>query len=998
MARRCAEPFARRRHWLGAIRAPGGIPGLVIVLAGAAALVLNLAPGAAAATAVAASGRGTPTTPGPARELPASAANSGQLLRSYLKGRDLPATSVTKLRPGSLHVAVVQSTGEQWAIASMAPAPGLKRSLQVQFQDGAGTGIFAREPGQPWHFVQAGVEPVACDTVVPAAVRAAWNLAPGFRCGAGSSPSPSAVSQARARVDATPSLANKIVSIALSQAGVRDIPAVTSFDTVDCDPYTPMVGPFYPDPDSRGCGYNAKFRIENENETWCADFAEWVWLRAGVSQDMDLINPGADSFYDWGLARGESLPIDGTDPKVGDAVVLYPPGQITSTSSADHVGIVTAVHADGTLNIVNGDFLGTKNISVQYNTNVNIGPWAAAVEGDVGEQWVFVTPPTSAQPASPTAQISGPPVVAAGTQVTFRAEAAEAGGSITSYAWAFGNGEYEPNGAASGSVVQHVFADPGLQTVSMIATSNLGTITVRTLNVDVVTSSSALISTPSDALYYPYTPVAQSLFTTGPSGGLAEESWDGASWLDEDLPGDVAAGSPLATLQYKNSADVFEPHVFARSADGALTEISADNGAWSAANLPESVARGSAIAATTIAASTARSVSAAPRPRAYPAVFSYDSAGQLTEAYQYGSGWRTAVLPVPPSGQKALSAATSFAGPVPQTQVFSAGRRGALLVTSLQAGGWRTAVVASGTRIAAGSALAAVSSPAAGSGPAVFFVDQAGHLAVASQGAGGAWSVQQVSATPVSPSGTLLATDYVPSSGSPRPEVFALSASGQPLVSYADGGSWRTEALPGTGTSLLALGDYAVPGSPQEVFFRTAQGIEQDSNSSASGSGAWTLSGPLPATPATFADRVILYAATQADLTTATQAAKSAGLPASAVTGSFAVAWDDGISGNYLVITVGLAATDGLYFNPCGWANPSDAFPGSTPFLLVNPPVDQLPAASNIEEAAGSSTSQTPALAYDLAYYALHGALPPGVTALPAEANPQFTCSGEPSV
>jgi hypothetical protein len=236
----------------------------------------------------------------------------------------------------------------------------------------------------------------------------------------------------------------------------------------------------------------------------------------------------------------------------------------------------------------------------------------------------------------------------------------------------------------------------------------------------------------------------------------------------------------------------------------------------------------------------------------------------------------------------------------------------------------------------------------------------------------------------------------VPSSSSPQPDVFALSTSGQPLLISSGDGAWATEALPGAATGLLALGDYAVPGSPQSVFFTSAHGIEEDSNPSASG--AWTLSGPLPDTPVTFAGRVVLYAATDADLAAAAQAAASAGLPSSAVTGSFATAWDHALSGNYLVITVGLAGTDALYFNACGWANPSDAFPGSTPFLLVTPPIDQLPGASNIEEAAGSTTSATATLAYDLAYYALHGTLPPGVTSLPAEASPQFTCSGEPSV
>jgi PKD domain/CHAP domain len=988
MARQPANP--RRRCRAHVVSRGGSLWMLAVALCAAAALVVNTAVGATAAAAATAGSAGTPSAnSGRAEVLPASSADQATLLHLYLKGRGLPAGAATSVRNGSLHVAVMKN-GDEWALASFAPAGGLRPSLLARFQDGAASGIFRRAAGQPWQFVQAGVEPVGCDTAVPSAVRAAWGVTAKLSCGAGPSSSPQAAARARAGLDATPSLAAKIASIALGQVGVSDIPTVTNFDTVDCDPYTPMVGPLYPDPDSRGCGYNAKFGVENENEEWCSDFAEWAWLRAGVTQDMDLINPGSNSFYAWGLAQGESLPVDGTDPKVGDAVVLYSPGQVTASTGADHVGIVTAVNANGTLNIVNGDFLGTSNISVQYDPDVSIGPWAAEVEDQPGEQWVFVSPPATAQPAAPVAQISGPGVAAAGTAVTFRARASQPGGSIASEAWAFGNGEYEPNGAASGQVVEHVFADPGRQTVSMIATSNLGTITVKTLTVDVVAGSSALVSTASDALYYAYTPVGQSLFVDRPSGGLAEESWDGASWLDQNLPGGAAAGSPVAALQYKNSGGVLEPHVFARSAAGSLTEDTPAGGAWSTVTLPGSVAPASAIVATTIAPGPASEA-------AYPAVFSYDAAGRLTETYGVGGSWKTSVLPVPPSSPGAVAVATSFQGGVPVPQVYSVSRQGSLVVTSQRAGQWRSTVVPSSTRIAPATSLAAVSSPADGSAAAVFFTDQAGHVAEASQAASGSgWTVSQISATAVAPGGTLLATNFVPSSGSPQPDVFALSTSGQPLLISSSGGTWATQALPGKATSLLAQGDYAVPGSPQSVIFSSAQGIEEDSNSS--GSGAWALSGPLPDTPVTFAGRVILYAATQADLTAATQAAASAGLPSSAVTGSFATAWDHGLSGNYLVITVGLAGTDALYFNVCGWANPSDAFPGSTPFFLVSPPIDQLPGADNIEEAAGSTASQTASLAYDLAYYALHGKLPPGVSSLPAEASPQFTCSGEPSV
>jgi len=115
------------------------------------------------------------------------------------------------------------------------------------------------------------------------------------------------------------------------------------------------------------------------------------------------------------------------------------------------------------------------------------------------------------------------------------------------------------------------------------------------------------------------------------------------------------------------------------------------------------------------------------------------------------------------------------------------------------------------------------------------------------------------------------------------------------------------------------------------------------------------------------------------------------------VTESFATAWDDALSGNYLVIAVGLPATDGLYFNVCGWANPSGDIPGSTPFYIAGGPLNQLPGAGAFEESAAAQGSQTPLLTTDLAYYATHGTLPAGVTSLPAEADPEYVCSGQPS-
>jgi len=219
--------------------------------------------------------------------------------------------------------------------------------------------------------------------------------------------------------------------------------------------------------------------------------------------------------------------------------------------------------------------------------------------------------------------------------------------------------------------------------------------------------------------------------------------------------------------------------------------------------------------------------------------------------------------------------------------------------------------------------------------------------------------------------------------------VFWLSSLGQAAVTSGSGTQWQTTTLPGTATSILAVSTY--PGLPQEVFLADGATLRLDAST---GSG-WTGT-TLPSTPATFASRVLLYAATPGDEVSAIASASAAGLPASAVTQDFATAWAAALTGNYLVIAVGQAADDALYFNTCGWSNPSGEGAGGTPFDLASEPLDQLPGVDLDENGAAATASQTPALATDLAYYATHGKLPAGVTKLPAQGTPARVCAGSP--
>jgi len=84
-------------------------------------------------------------------------------------------------------------------------------------------------------------------------------------------------------------------------------------------------------------------------EYWCADFVRWVWEHEGVV-GARLVTPAAGSVYTYGLRFGTLSAM----PAVGDAAVFnYYGGGV-----AEHVAIVTAVHSDGSIETVSGDWGG----------------------------------------------------------------------------------------------------------------------------------------------------------------------------------------------------------------------------------------------------------------------------------------------------------------------------------------------------------------------------------------------------------------------------------------------------------------------------------------------------------------------------------------------------------------------------------------------------------------------------------------------------------------
>jgi hypothetical protein len=917
-------------------------------------------------------------SPSPAAASPSPAAASGALVQAYLSARHLPAGSVAGIRAGSLRTASV--AGATWAIADFTPAASAAPGVQAEFQDGAGTGIFRQAPGQPWRLVQTG--PYGCGRGLPAGLGQAWGLPAAVICQAAAiSTQRSAASAARSQAGAVRTIGQSIANIALEQVGVSATPAETSFAGPDCDPYSTLVGAL--SPNANGCGLSATLKVEDENEAWCSDFAKWVWQQAGVTTGLSTLNAGSGSFYDWGLAQGESLPADGGTPAAGDAVVFFPPGHIGHPAYGDHVGIVTAVNPGGTVNLVNGDFLGTTNISVQYDTKVSLTSWAAQIWGP-GEQWALIAPPASTQRPAPTVTISAPQVAVAGTLTSFSASGTVPGGSVSQYQWTFGDGRTANQG---GPDVSAVFPGAGIYPVTLTATSSTGTVITRAWDVDVAGASSAVTSIPSDAVWYSTTPVDQYLFLPTSAGGLAAESSDGAGgqgWLRQALPGQPGAGGGLTALAYPDPAagDAMTPHAYYRSSGGTLAETYPGGAGWTTKVLPGQPVPGTAVVATTAGNAAASS-------GAVPAVFYFGTAGQLNETVEQGTSWVTSALPALRTADVASLALASSGGGTAGIQIFSLGAPGTLTVTSENGHGWQSTSISSPYGVAANSPLSAVSTATTVAG--VFFVDAQGKLAEANQ-AGQGWAVHELPGT--TGSTALAAAIHPVSSGLLGPEVFWLAQGGHPALTAWTGQQWQTTTLPGPATSIPAGSVY--PGQPAELFLADGTTLQLDANAGSGGSGtAWTAT-TLPGTAATLADRVLLYGATPGDVASARSAASAAGLPAGSVTGSFSTAWAAALSDNYLVIAVGAAANNALYFNTCGWADPSGEGAGGTPFDLASAPLNRLPGVDLYEDAAAASTSQTPPLAAGLAYYATHGTLPAKVTKLPTAAAPARVCSGQP--
>jgi CHAP domain len=471
---------------------------------------------------------------------PATTPNQAAMATAFASYEGIPLSDVGALRSGSLHTAYDTATQTYWGTASFLPSSQAGAAVAVRFQDGGGIGIFQSSNGSTWTMTGVGGEPFPCAGQVPVAVEAAWGLTNSPYCATGST-APTLVPSANQSTTIQQAPLSPIANIAASQVGLGDTPASTNW-SLDCDPYTRLVAV---GASTAGCGVDPHFNVLDENEFWCADFAKWVWAAAGVKVDLGALNPGANSFYTWGREVGATLIPDGNNPAVGDAVVFYPPGELTASGIgyADHVAIVVGVNPNGTVNLVNGDFGGATNISVQLYNDVSIASWASYI-WNPGEQWVYVSPGGAGSgipSGSPAALANSPSLM----NVFFRNSA----GVIRNDYWTPTAGwrvQSLPGAGASG--------DPAALANSTAWMNVFYTTTGGRVQNDYWNPTAGWLSQTlpgggavGDVAVIANSPSLMNVFYTTTSGQIDSDFWTPTlGWVNEALPGGGAASAPTA--------------------------------------------------------------------------------------------------------------------------------------------------------------------------------------------------------------------------------------------------------------------------------------------------------------------------------------------------------------------------------------------------------------------------------------------------------------------
>lgn len=391
---------------------------------------------------------------------------------------------------------------------------------------------------------------------------------------------------------------------------------------------------------------------------------------------------------------------------------------------------------------------------------------------------------------------STPPAAAYSTSVSkllqeqtviFNASASKAGsGSITKYAWNFGDGT-----TASGETVSHVFVTSAPVTVTLAVTNSNGK------NASLSRSWFVLPSDRSASNYIDSGENQQHLFYETSAGALQQDWWDTQKWSTQPLTG--SPHTDPVTLNYGS-----QEHVFDISTSGAIEQDFWNGSAWVHQTLPGTAATGSALGGADFITGGGT---------LEQHVFFAGSDGDLEQTWWNGQQWLSQNLPgKPAAGSPIVSSDYVTGGGVLQQHVFFTGAGDTLQQTWWNGSTWLNQTLP-GTP-ATGQNTMATEDYMDGSTlqQHVFFIGPGGTLQQTWWN-GATWLSQTLPGSPVA-SGGLVTSDL-----GPGEHVFFTGSGSTLQQTWWTGTTWETQTLPGTAARVLGTNDYPGAAMQQHVFF-----------------------------------------------------------------------------------------------------------------------------------------------------------------------------------
>ena len=104
-----------------------------------------------------------------------------QLLAAFAAAKGISRSDISQIVPGSQYYGQLTADGTYWALAQFTPSAQASEQTKVDFQDGAGLGIFTRKADAAWT-VTIGHIPFPCRGDLPSALLRLWGLSLATGC------------------------------------------------------------------------------------------------------------------------------------------------------------------------------------------------------------------------------------------------------------------------------------------------------------------------------------------------------------------------------------------------------------------------------------------------------------------------------------------------------------------------------------------------------------------------------------------------------------------------------------------------------------------------------------------------------------------------------------------------------------------------------------------------------------------------------------------------